>query len=358
MIPTLSEQPTYTMLPTGSWLAHTWRLTRWTLRLARRRLMSKILASILLVGFLLVVAILLLGLVSLRAASSAQIGCQPTPMSINTPVPNSTPTTDQNPTPCTTTTTTTQEQQGLASADQQFAQLLTFPHNLEAIGGYTTFMGAILLCILAGALIGNEYSFGTQRLALSRGISRAQLIVSQVSALALLALIVSGAMMLLALLFGLTLGPLVGGVIPAIDLAGLGQLLLYWLVLALNLLAYALIALLLGTLGRSTAAGIAGSLGYIIFELIALPIMAALAVVIGGGVGQSMLVLHQSLLGPNLAALLAGVAQSPLDLGGSNNGNQGLTIIPPAQGLLVSLLYCAALIGLSYWVVRKRDVTS
>jgi ABC-type transport system involved in multi-copper enzyme maturation permease subunit len=356
MTPTVSEQPTYTMMPTGSWLAHTWRMTRWTLRLARRRLMSKILASILLGGFLILIAFLLLALVGLRAASSTQVGCQPTPSSINTPAPDSTPTSDQNPTPC-TSTTPDQGQQGLAGADQAFAQLLTFPDNLAVIGGYTTFMGTILLCILAGALIGNEYSFGTQRLALSRGVSRAQLIVSQVWALALLALIVSGFMIWLAALFGLTIGPLVGGTLSVPSLADLGQLLLFWLALALDLLAYALIALLLATLGRSTAAGIAGSLGYITFEAVVLPILVLVAVGLGGTTGTTMITIYHSLLGPNLAVVLAGVEAALLHPSSSANATPGVSDIPLIQGLLVSLLYCAALIGLSYWLVRKRDVT-
>ena len=288
-----------------------------------------------------------------RAATQSYTACPPTPI-------RTTATTEsgQSPAePCTPGVTTSQDQQA-QSNDQELAQTLTFPGILITAGSYTTFLGTILLCILAGAVIGNEYSFGTQRLALSRGVSRAQLIVAQVAALALLALIVTGAMLLLGTLFGVTVGPLVGGVIPNIPLAGWGQLLLYWLVVSLNLLAYALIALLFGTLGRSTAVGIAGSLGYIIFELIVAPILLALAVGFqGGSVGTTAEVVHHALLGPNLSALINGVTQSPLSLGGSSASDLGISPIPAAQGLFISLLYCVTLVGLSYWLVRARDVT-
>ena len=354
MIPNVSQPTAAAPLIAQSWLTHTWQLTLWNLRLARRRLMSKILAAILLLFFLVVIFFLVIALFTERSYSQAVTDCA-TPIST---VASNTP--GQPPSqPCGPVTTTGQDQQAQA-ADQDLTQSLTFPNILETAGGYTTFMGTILLCILAGALIGNEYSFGTQRLALSRGVSRAQLIAAQVAALAILALIVSGAMLLLGTLFGVTLGPGVGGSIPDIPLAGWGQLLLYWLVVALYLLAYALIALLLGTLGRSTAVGIAGSLGYIIFELIVVPILVGVALAFQGNVGATASVVHNALLGPNLSALINGVTQSPLNLGGSSTSstlNTGISPIPTAQGLLVSLLYCVALVGLSYWLVRKRDVT-
>lgn len=352
MNPGVSQQTATAQAMNESWMAHTGRLTLWNLRLARRRLMSKILAAILLFFFLVVIFFLVIVLVSERAATQTLSAC---PTTVST---TGTTGSDQPPAEPCTPVATGQDQQ-TQSIDQELAQTLTFPDILTTVGGYTTFLGTILLCILAGAVIGNEYSFGTQRLALSRGVSRAQLIAAQVAALALLALIVSGAMLLLGTLFGVTLGPMVGGVIPNIPLAGWGQLLLYWLVVALNLLAYALIALLFGTLGRSTAVGIAGSLGYIIFESIVAPILAAVAYGYrGDDTGTTAEVAHHALLGPNLSALINGVTQSPLNLGGSSSGSDlGISPIPAGQGLFISLLYCVALVGLSYWLVRARDVT-
>ncbi len=356
MTPGISHESSIaTPRASGDWLSHTWRLTRWNLKIARRRLMSKILLAILLVGFMGVMAILLFSYIAVRSISSTNLsaGC-PTPTAISqpggvTPAPGCDPASLQ------------QQQQQLQSVERAELKLLTFPTILAPTGGYTGFMGVILLCILAGALVGNEYSFGTQRLALSRGASRAQLLAGQVAALALLALAVAGGMLILGGLAGLMVGPLLGGSIPAIPPAGLLELLGFWLVISLQLFAYSLIALLLATLGRSTAAGIAGSLGYVLFELIALPIITAIAgALIGSTFSDVLSHVQDFFLGPNLSGLLSGVNQSPLDLGGggsASSGSLGGSVIEPAQGLLISLLYCMLLIGASYWALRKRDVT-
>lgn len=339
------------------WLGHTWRLARWNLKLARRRLMSKILLAILLAGFVLLVAALLVIYIILNDASKANFSAD---------CPSATPVASQpgdngtgSAPPGCDPASIQQGQQAVQAARDQELKSLTFPGVLGPVGGYTGFMGIILLCILAGALIGDEYSFGTQRLALSHGVSRAQLLAGQVGALAMLALAAAGAMLILGALIGFTVGPLLGGSIPAIPIGGLLEIVGFWLGLSLQLFAYALIALLLATLGRSTAAGIAGSLGYVLFELVALPILAVIALSqIGASSGSVLAHVQDFFLGPNISALLSGVNQSPLDLGGgSSAGNPFNHIINPSQGLLASLLYCVVLAGLSYWVLRKRDVT-
>ncbi len=337
----------------NDWLGHTARLIGWNLRLARRRLMSKILLALLLVGFLLLVGGLLLTYVVVDNIPQ-QSTCAPTPVSTSQPTGVGSGS-DQ---PCVSSSQQAQQaQQDFANADRA---LLTFPMVLEPAGDYTAFLGVILLCILAGALIGSEYSFGTQRLALSRGVSRAQLLAAQIGALAILALAVAAGMFILGALVGLTIGPLLGGSIPNIPPTGWLEILGFWLVVSLHLFAYALIALCLATLGRSTVAGIAGSLGYLLFETIALPIILLLAAAASGSLTTNITNIQDVFLGPNLSGLQAGVTQTPIDLGAasSGSGTPGDLVIAPVQGLLVSLLYCAILIGLSYWALRKRDVTN
>ncbi len=360
MTPGISqESATAAPQANNDWLGHTWRLVSWNLKLARRRLMSKILLSILLAGFLLVIGAVFLSFLVLDSSVTS--------LPTNCPTPVATSTDGSNPTsPSCDQATIDQANQGLQQARNEALQLLTFPKILDPTEGYTGFMGIILICILAGAVVGGEYGFGTQRLALSRGVSRAQVLIGQVGMLALLALGVSGAMFLLASLLGFSVGPALGGTIPAIALDGALQIIGFWLALALRLFAYALVALLLATLGRSTAAGIGGSLGYVLVELIALPIIITIAtalVAAGSAIGHVLEHVQDFFLSPNLTALLNGVNSSPLDLGGSSNNTiilPGVEVytIAPFQGLLVVLLYCAALIGLSYWAVRKRDVTN
>src|SRR5579871_5162978 len=313
---------------TDGWLGHTWRLVRWNLRLARRRLMSKILLGILLAGLLLVLGVLLLVVNTVSSISSAEF-------SANCPSPVATSSTGDGSgtnAPCTPASTQNAQQQA-QSAKNSDLQLLSFPTILAPVGGYTSFMGTILLCILVGTL-------------------------------AILALAVAGFMLLLGALIGLALGPALGASLPSLPASGLLQLVAFWLVLSLHLFAYALIALLLATLSSSTAVGIAGSLGYLIFESIALPIVVIIASALTGSTVSNVFErLPAFFLGPNLDGLLNGVNQSPLDLGGgsSNSAGSGSAIvqggITPLQGLLVALLYCIVLVGASYWVLRKRDVT-
>ncbi|HEY7356214.1 MAG TPA: ABC transporter permease [Ktedonobacterales bacterium] len=359
MTPGISQQSSIAAPgATGGWLGHTWRLTLWNLKLARRRLMSKILLAILLIGFALV-----MGLVFLSAVVISNVSTSVISSSCATPDTTSQPGDNGAGNPC-DPATIQQDQQSLQDDKNQELQLLTFPTILGIAGGYTGFMGVVLLCILAGAVIGGEYSYGTQRLALSRGVSRAQVLAGQIGALALLALVVSAGMLLLGALLGFVLGPALGASIPAIPTDGLLQLLEFWLVIALQLFAYALIALLLGTLGRSTAAGIAGSLGYLIVEVIVLSILTTIALEVSfsdPNFSNALSHVQAFFLGPNISALLSGVNQTPLDLGGQNSSVASalaMYVIPPLQGLAVSLLYCILLGGLSYWVLRKRDVTN
>src|ERR1051326_5989749 len=206
MTPGISQQSNFVPSQASSdWLTHTWRLTLWNVKLVRRRLMSKILLSILLAGFLLVMGVLLLSYIVVSNYSSAAVANCPTPAAGDYGSGNQT--CDQS--------TVVQQQQATQSVQNEELKLLTFPTILSPTGGYPGFVGSILLCILAGALIGSEYSFGAERLALSRGLSRAQVLSGQVAMLALVALSLSAGMLLLGTLLGLSVGPALGGSLPA-----------------------------------------------------------------------------------------------------------------------------------------------
>lgn len=338
-------------VPTTGWLLQTWRLTRWNLFLAWRRLMSKILLTLLLSGLALLIGGQMLFYLLISTV----------PVSTGTPCPTpaATSQTTQGPgtgpqQPC--VGPSPEEEQQARQAQQEAAALLqknlTFPTILGPVTGFLSFFGVILLCILLGALVGSEYSFGTQRLALARGISRAQVFVAQVLALAVLALLIVGSIFALSSLAGLLLGLALQVSTPPLSLAGWGELVTIWLATSLTLFAYGLIALFLATLGRSPAAGIAGSLGYLLVELIVLPIVAAIAEIIGGDTGHSLNQIQNAFLSTNTSAMLAGAASAPLPL---SSGSTGMSAL---QGLLVTLAYCALCMVLSYWLLRKRDVTN
>src|SRR5581483_2036827 len=81
---------------------------------------------------------------------------------------------------------------------------LTFPTSLVISGAVVRYLAPLFAAILTGALVGGEYAFGTHRLSLARGNSRAQVLGGQILAMAFIALIVSLLMLALALLVGVT----------------------------------------------------------------------------------------------------------------------------------------------------------
>lgn len=293
----------------GGWLAQFSRLVRWELFLAiRRRAMIITLGSLLLVGYLLVL------LVDFAIYESAP----------NDPV--------------------------IASLGSS----LGFPGSLGASGGYIANAGVLLFVVLVGALIGSEYSYSTLRLSLARGVGRGQLLAAQITAVAILAFALTAVALVLGALAG-GFGALVGVSTPATQAGlSLGELLGYWLALAYNIFAYALIAVCLGTLTRSVAGGIAGPLVFIVVEVVVTDVLTALArIPIDSPLLKLIVQAPAYLMGVNTGALitLAGAGPFPLTTGQVNDPS--LTV---PHTLIVSVIYCAIFILSSYLVLRNRDI--
>jgi ABC-type transport system involved in multi-copper enzyme maturation permease subunit len=328
------------------------RLAGGQLLLVRKRLMSKVLIVLLALGFAIVVGfgVLEYALFSNQAIFSASNSC-PTVVANQTATPQ-----PGGPPQCVTPSPQEQQQVEVARQHVIAAQRanLTFPTSLGMAGGYAQFMGLILLAILAGALVGGEYAYGTQRLAFARGAGRGQVLAAQSGALAILALVTAALTLLLGVISGVTVGPAVGGTVAGLTGAGVGEVLLYWLVISLVLFAGMLIALFTATLGRSTAAGIGGALGYQLLQLIGAGILAALGGSIPGDTGTWLTRSQYLFLGPSASLVLGRVAQSPVALA-SGDPNP-----PVASGvaLIVIVGYCVVMVGLSYLLVRQRDVTT
>lgn len=293
--------------PSGSWLTQFARLVRWELFLAwRRRAMLITLSSLFLVGYLLVV------LFEYAIYFS-----------------------------------------GSAATAQSLSEALTFPGSLSSGGAYVGSAGVLLFVVLTGTLIGSEYSYTTLRLSLSRGIARGQLLAAQIVALAILALILTAATLLLSTLTGGV--SLLLGVSQSITAgASFGEVMLYWLALTYNIFAYALVSLWIGTLTRSIAGAIAGPLVILVIEVISTEILTA----VGEGSGNSPLLraiahIPEYLMGVNTGALvtLAGAGPYPL-----TSGQTGVAEVDIWHALIVSAIYCALFILISYLLLRNRDV--
>lgn len=316
-----------TMQQREGWLAHTWRLTAWTLYTLRRRALSKWLAGIFLGIFALAHGFLVLSYVA--ASSSPRM-----------------------------------QQSGAAAA---VLGPLTFPTSLSLAGGFVGSLGVLCIVILAGAAVGGEYGAGTVRIWLSRGVGRAQMIVAQTLALALIAVVGTAAMLALGALVGVTLGPLLGGNVSGLPDGGVGQLAGYWLAVSGQAFAYGLLALFLATLTRSTPAGIGIPLGYMFLENIASSILTSVgeSLKLGGSpnVGEFIVSIPSWLLGSNVSALVSRVADG-LFTSGVTSGDTGGAQSPfqPApidltHALVFVVGYCAAFAVGSWLVLRRRDIT-
>lgn len=337
----------------GNQITQTWRLARWFLYASRRRLMSKVLLGILLGGLVLVLGFVLIAYVAISNNPPQSQVCPPAAVQTQAA---------QSGNPAGPSSCFDMNSQELAQAHAQWQQqvnaerqILTFPKILSVAGGYSAFMGLVLLVILAGSIVGGEYGSSTIRLSLARGVGRGQLIAAQVVALAILALIAMGVTLALGIVVGVTLGPAIGGTMPAFPAGGYLELLGYWGTLSFQIFAYALIGLFMGTLARSTAAAIAVPLGFYIFETLVGGILVAISFAIGGNFGDFLKHVPDWFLGTNVGTLSTNVAQSPVDFGMSTSS---LTApVSTGHALLVSLAYCVVLVGLSVLILRRRDVT-
>jgi ABC-type transport system involved in multi-copper enzyme maturation permease subunit len=315
MIAPTTPPPTFIAEPAaptsdGNWLTEFARLVGWELFLAwRRRAMMITLTCLLLVGYLLIVLV--------------QYGVYFSDTS------NS------------------------RSALYQ-AQALTFPGALSVGAGVISYLGVLLFVVLAGALIGSEYSYSTLRLSLARGVGRGRLLAAQIVALAILALLLAALALILSALVGL-LGLAFG--LPqaagALSAELLGEIVIYWLALAFNVFAYALISVWIGTLSRSVAGAIAGPLVFIVVEVVTTDILTGIG--IGAASLDSPLInfiarIPDYVMGVNTSALItwAGDGPYPFTSGGASVG--------VAHALIVSLVYCALFIVISYLALRNRDI--
>src|SRR5262249_4843522 len=264
--------PERVAVPTN-WLMHTWRLTMWNLYATRRRALGKWLLAIFLGLYAL---IHLLTLLAVAASSSIS---------------------------------------GRGASDSGTGRFFTFPTTMTFAGAYTAYLGVLLLATMAGALVGGEYGSGTVRVVLSRGVTRGQMIVAQALALILLAFGGTAMMLLLGGLVSLTIGPVLGGVNDGIPAGGWAQLLQYWLSVSLGGSPFALLALFMATLTRSTAAGIAIPLAYWALEGIAAGIINIIGLAVSGQTGAFITHIPDWLLGTNTGILTSRVADGPIYLG-------------------------------------------
>lgn len=241
---------------------------------------------------------------------------------------------------------------------QSISEPLRMPFTFYFIAEVLLLLGEVLIVILASVMAGGEYAAGTIRLMYTRGPSRTQLFLGKVGAI--LAGILIG-------VFGLTvIGLISGGLLNLttgfpqdfsfFSLTWLGQTLLYLLIIALGLFIYAMLALSLSTLGRASAAGIAGVLVWsFVIEQVVVTLLAELGNAIGGALGKFFEALPDYTIGKNISSLLATQATGVLGPAGPILYSQEESVL---HALLVLAVYLVLFAGLAWLAVVRRDVTN
>jgi ABC-type transport system involved in multi-copper enzyme maturation permease subunit len=302
---TQEQITTYSVEYQSGWLPQMWALTRWNLFITWRRLMSKIMLAILLVGYVLIIGVeYLFARVSDPAAAA------------------------------------------------QFSGLLTFPASIEGAQSYLGLLGPILLCVLAGAVLGSEYTYGTQRQQLGRGLSRAQVLTGQIVAMAIIALFTAALMFILSTLVGVTLGPATGTSLSALTVTQWEGVILFWLAEAASLFIYMLIATFMATLGKSVVAGIAFSLGFVLLEGVLSTVFTFLAFGFRNSQFSNILVNVPKWFPGNSGSVLTGAALQMVH-------PSAQTAVGPGdvwQGVTAVLIYAIVLIAASFLFYTSRDL--
>lgn len=308
----------------------------------RRRIMSKVLSSIailvMLAAFALVAAIALVITVEPPAAflpPSCAIARTPTCL-------------DHPPTQAELALATQAKQDAIKNVSSS----LRLPDSLTFSVQMINTIGLVLLVILAGTIVGGEYGGGTVRLVFTRGPTRTQFLISKIGAI----LVCSALTVAVLTAIGIGVGALANFITGiGVDFrfftgAWMLHALLYLLIAILGLFIYSMIALFLSTMGKATAAGVAGALVWWVLESIVGQVLTAISLFNRGALGDFLKAIPDYFIGNNIGALLQNQSQylSP---------DQPSTL-SDLHALLVIAAYLILFIGLSWWISERRDVTN
>jgi ABC-type transport system involved in multi-copper enzyme maturation permease subunit len=227
---------------------------------------------------------------------------------------------------------------------------LQFVNVVSAVGEILNSAGMMMAIILAGTIVGGEYSVGTVRLMLTRGPTRTQFLFAKLGAV--LACILMGTMGLIVLGTGLAAGFDLakhgGPDVHFFTAAPMLSIVLYMLVIILWLFSYTAIACCLSLLGKATVAGVAGTIVWWVLESLLGNILPFIGSLNRGLLGDFLSAIPNYFLNHNLSML----AQNVLE------GSNADTSVSSLQALLVIMGYLILFIGLAWWVNKRRDITN
>ncbi len=243
---------------------------------------------------------------------------------------------------------------GIPTEDiRRFSESLRLPESLFLVVQLLQTLGLVLIIILVSTIVGGEYADKTMRLMLTRGPTRTQLLLSKVgAALSCVVLVVVGITLpgiLSGYIFNFAIG--ISPTFEFFSASWFGHAFLYILITMLGLFTYAMMALFLSTLGRATAAGLAGVLTWSFLIEPAISVIGGLfARNIGGPPGNFFQALPDYLIGPNINVLVQNQSQYLVSTGAQVSQQSDI------HAILVLAVYIVMFIGIALWVNMRRDV--
>jgi ABC-type transport system involved in multi-copper enzyme maturation permease subunit len=312
----------------------------------RRRTMSKVLSTI---GILImIISFVVASLIALIAANTPASSFLPPPCTASNTGAGQ---------PCLNHAPTQAE---LALAEQEkhdrvaeYSSPLRLPDALGIANQIIQSLGLVLIVILAGTIVGGEYSGSTIRLMFTRGPTRTQFLLSKIGAIL--------ACIILGVVIGMAIGIITGAILNiftgiSTNLSFFSALwlmhaIIFLLEVMLALFMYAMLSLCLSTLGRATAAGVAGSLVWWVLESVLGGAFYLAGAQMKGFMGDFLRAVPDYFIGNNISALLQNQASN---IYGTATPSQ----LSDLHAVLVLAGYLVIFIGLAWWITRGRDITN
>jgi ABC-type transport system involved in multi-copper enzyme maturation permease subunit len=228
---------------------------------------------------------------------------------------------------------------------------LYLPGSLSAAVNLISFIGVILLIILAGTIVGGEYNVGSIRIMLTRGPTRTQFLLAKIGTMLICSLFTLIVLTLVGIITGALLNLPNGSSIDFKFLTGAWVLhsILFLLAAVFTLLLYSVLAICLSTLGKTTVAGVAGALMWWFLERILGSALEFFSLSNKGPFGDFLRAVPDYLIANNISALLNNQEQY---MSGGSAGS-----ISDLHAVLVLIVYLGSFIGIA-WVSQTRDITN
>lgn len=237
---------------------------------------------------------------------------------------------------------------------------LRLPNALLLSVSVINFVGTISLIIITGSIVGGEYGLGTIRLMLTRGPTRTQFLLAKVGTVIICVLTTLFLLILVGIIVGALLNLTTGIAVNFSFFTGewLVHAIAYVLIATLGLSVYAMIALCLATLGKTTTAGIAGALIWWFLESVLGAVLTGIGFLNQGPVGDFLAAIPDYFIGNNIAALYD--HQSPYLMNGVTQADSIINphAISDMHAILVLMIYFVVFIGVAWWVNQQRDITN